>query len=230
MKWFLDVAYIALGTSYKWLLGMMVIVGVVVGGLFAAGVFGGGNDSDDRFPILSATPVPTVTPAPRPTPAPTLEPTATPAPKVEPTLAPTAAPTPTPVILLPVEFKVPINLKGAANVGSLEFVLSYEPAVLKVTGVEIGALADGALLQSSMDTPGVVWAAMVDANGISGDGPAAVITFTVVGDSDAITPLELERVAAYDATTLLDLVAQASPGSYAVKNGALSAPSLVFVN
>ena len=228
MKWFLDVAYIAIGTSYKWLLGMTVIVGVVLGGLFVAGVFGGGGDSDDRLPILSATPGPSPTPALAPTP--TLEPTATPAPKVEPTLAPTPAPTSTPMVVLPVEFKVSINLKGAANVGSLEFVLRYEPTVLKVTGVEIGALARGALLQSSTDTPGVVWAGMIDANGINGDGPAAVITFTVVGDSDASTLLELASVAAYDANTLVDIIAQASPGSYAVRNGSLSAPSLVFVN
>ncbi len=121
MKWFLDVAYIAIGASYKWVLGTAVIVAVVVGGLFVAGVFGGSDDSDDPFPLVSATPVPTVTPLPSPTPtlvppAPTAEPTGTPVPTAEPTLSPT----PTPVILLPVVFKVPISLEGAANVGSLD--------------------------------------------------------------------------------------------------------------
>ena len=233
MKWFLDVGYIAIGASYKWVLGMTVIVAVVVGGLFVAGVFGG-DDSDDPFPLVSATPVPTVTPLPSPTPTlvpaatltATVAPTATPAPTAEPTLSPT----PTPVIVLPVEFKVPISLEGAANVGSLEFVLRYEPAVLKVTSVELGALASRAMLQFSADTPGIVSAAMIDAEGISGNGPAAVITFAVLGDSDSSTQLLLDSVAAYDATTLLDIIALPSPGSLSVKNGSLSAPILTFVN
>ena len=62
MRWFLDVAYIALSASYKWLLGTLVLVGVLIGALFAAGVLGGGDDSP--MPVLVATPVPTPIPTP----------------------------------------------------------------------------------------------------------------------------------------------------------------------
>ena len=113
--------------------------------------------------------------------------------------------------------------------GSFEFVLSYEPEVLEVTGVERGALAGNALLQSSTATPGSVWAGIIDANGISGNGPAAVVTFTVVGNSDSNTLFELDDVAAYDATTLLDIITQASPGSFVAKDGSISPPSLGFL-
>ena len=49
MKWFLDITYLAIGASYKWLLGMTVIVGVLVGLLFAVGVLGGGDDYGGVF-------------------------------------------------------------------------------------------------------------------------------------------------------------------------------------
>ena len=248
MKWFLDVIYIAVATSYKWLLGLIAVVGILIGALFAAGVLGGG-DSGLSGPNFASVPTPEVTPTPTPAPTPitatnpTPTPTLTPAPTLTPTatVAPTATtlppppPTPTPTntpaptIALPREIEVPVLLQGAAGVGSLEFVLLYEPTVLEVTGVKTSALATTALLESSIRTPGSLWAGIIDANGISGDGPVAVITFAIVGDSESNTALTLDNVAAYDALLLLDIITQASTGSFAVKDHSLTAPSLGFL-
>ena len=134
-----------------------------------------------------------------------------------------------PVLVLATEIQVPVNLEAAKNVGSLEFVLVYEPTVLQVSSVELGPLASTALLESSTKTPGEVWAAMIDAHGITGNGVAAMITFTVIGDSASSTRLALEKVVAHDATSLLDIITQTSPGSYVVKNASLSSPSLEFL-
>ena len=234
MKWFLDVAYIAIGASYKWLLGAAVIIGVTVGALFAAGVFGGGDEPGTLGPSLinvstpTQTPMPTPTPTlpPSPTPVPTLTPTPTAAPVVIP---PTPTATPEPTVALPTEILVPIFLEGATNVGSLEFALVYEPAVLEFTKLEQGALASNALLYSTARTPGLVWAVMADANGMSGDGPAALVTFSVIGNGESSTALTLESVSAHDASTLLDIITRSSPGSFTVKDHSLTPPSLGFL-
>ena len=232
-SWFLDVFYIAIAASYKWVLGMMVISGVVVGSLFAAGVLGGGGDPGPASPRVSPTPTPEVIPTAVPTPTVALSATPVPTPVPTATAAPVATPTPIPtampVLVLPEKIQVPVNLEAAKNIGSLEFVLVYEPTVLQVSSVELGPLASTALLESSTKTSGEVWAGMIDANGISGDGAAAVITFTVIGDIDSSTLLALEKVVAHDATSLLDLITQTSPGSYVVKDASLSPPSLGFL-
>ena len=138
MRWFLDVTYIAIAASYKWLLGMMVIIGVVVGSLFAVGVFGGGGDSGPASPRVFPTPTPGFIPTTSPTPTVAPSPTPVPAATAAPAATPTPAPTPVPVLVLATEIQVPVNLEAAKNVGSLEFVLVYEPTVLQVSSVELG--------------------------------------------------------------------------------------------
>ena len=235
MKWFLDVAYLAINSSYKWLLGMMAIIGIVVGALFAAGVLGGSNGP----PTVAASLTPLSTSVPKPVPTPTATPTVPPSPSPAPTALPrptlsiqslpTPTATPAPNIALPIEIVVPIFLEGVAKLGSLEFVLRYEPTVLEVTKVEGGTLASNALWESSTGTPGLVWVGMIDANGMSGDGPAAVITFNVIGNGESSSSLILENVVAHDATTLIDIIIQKSPGSFTVKDLSLISPSLGFL-
>ena len=236
MKWFLDIAYIAIAANYKWILLVVAVVGILVGALFAAGVLGGGDDGDSGtrvfstpVPLPTVTPSPTATVVPSPTSEPTAVPTATTAPVVLPnTRSPTPTPTPTQVFVLPLEIQVPINLIGADNVGSLEFVLAYDPEVLVVTGVRLGSLAGQALLESSAATPGFLWTGLIDADGIRGDGPAAIVTFKVIQGGGSNTPLALQNVVAHDATSLLDIIVEASAGSFSAIDGSLSSPSLTF--
>ena len=239
MDWFLDVVYVSLRASYKWLLGTMVLVGVLIGALFAAGVLGGGDDAP--MPVVVVTPAPTLVPTPTPTPAPTLTPTLAPSPTPVPTavpptpttvpvVVPTPTATPEPIAELPKDIKVSVFLEGASNIGSLEFVLLYEPTVLQVTGVETGPLVNGAILDSSTRTPGMVWAGLIDANGINGDGLAVVVSFDIIGDDESRTALTLENVVAYDATTLLDIVTIASNGLFVVNDGSLTVPTLAFLH
>jgi hypothetical protein len=232
MKWLLELAYLGIGASYKWLLGMAVIIGVTVGALFAAGVLGGGDEPGTSGPSLISVSTPTPKPAPTLTPtvplSPTHVPTAIPTPTAVPVVVP-PTPTPEPTVAPAKEVAVSIFLEGAANVGSLEFVLVYVPTVLAVTKVEQGALASNVLLEFSARTPGLLRAVMIDANGISGDGPVAVVTFSVIGNGESSTALTLENVVAHDATTLLDIITRSSPGSFTVKDGSLTSPSLGFL-
>ena len=40
-----DIALIAMGAVYKWVLGALAVAAVILGGLFAAGVFTGEDDA-----------------------------------------------------------------------------------------------------------------------------------------------------------------------------------------
>ena len=143
MRWMLEVAYIGLATSWKWLLGSTAVVAALVGILFAVGVLGGGGEPGtvDDTPVATS---PTPTPAAGPSPTQVVTPTATP----QPTVVPAAK-----------FISVPILATRANNVGSLEFVLVYDPAKLELAQVERGLLSGDALIDSSTPSPGRLWAA-----------------------------------------------------------------------
>lgn len=224
MKWWLDVGIIALGAAWKWLLAIVLIAGGIFGGLFAAGVFSGSSATasltPNFIPARTAVPAATATPNPTATSISAPDPTAAPSP------IPTTVPTATPVVTLSVD--VPVYLNGANNVGSLEFVLVYEPGVLEVTKVERGALAHNAIIDFGNRTSGRLWVGLIDTDGINGDGPVAVISFNVVGQDADGSPLALESVLTYDATTLLDILTEPSSGSFVVKDRSITSPALTF--
>ena len=235
MRMWLGLALMALDSGKKWLLvALPVVAGVVVAGLWIGGVFSGSPAETlaDSRPTLAPTPAPTPYPTPALSPArsPTNTPFPTPTAKALPTATalptPTPLPPPTPVVAPRIE--VPVYLTGATNVGSLEFVLVYEPSVLELVSVEKGILARTALIDSGTRTTGRLWTAVIDTNGISGDGPVAVVSFDVVGNGVEKITLTLESVYAYDATSLLDMVTESSIGSFTLESKAVISPGLSF--
>jgi hypothetical protein len=207
MRWMLEVAFIGLSTSWKWLIGSTAAVAILVGLLFGIGILGGGdsNDTDTDGPFVAAPPTPT--PAPKATPRPTHAVAATPVPSA--TRVPAAA-APAKVI------SVPILATRAANVGSLEFVLVYDPAKLEFAQVERGLLSGDALIDSSSSEPGRLWAGIIDMQGINGSGPVAVVKFRVRDGVSGAMPLSLESIAAFDANTLVDIVTGTTAGEFNV--------------
>ena len=205
MRWMLEVAFIGLSTSWKWLLGSTAAVAILVGLLFGVGVLGGGDSSntDTDKTFVAATPTPM--PAPKATPMPTQAVAATPVPSA--TRVPSA---PAKVI------SVPILATRAANVGSLEFVLVYDPAKLEFAQVERGLLSGDALIDSSSSEPGRLWAGIIDIQGINGSGPVAVVKFQVRDGVSGAMPLSLENIAAFDASTLVDIVTGTTAGEFNV--------------
>ena len=207
MRWMLEVAFIGLSTSWKWLLGSTAAVAILVGLLFGVGVLGGGDssDTDTDGPFVAAPPTPTPTPALKATPRPTQAVAATPVPSA--TWVPAA---PAKVI------SVPILATRAANVGSLEFVLVYDPAKLEFAQVERGLLSGDALIDSSSSEPGRLWAGIIDIQGFNGSGPVAVVKFRVRDGVSGAMPLSLESIAAFDANTLVDIVTGTTAGEFNV--------------
>ena len=97
--------------------------------------------------------------------------------------------------------EVPIEVTGAANIGSMYLELAYDATVLTPTEVKRGKLTANSLLQPNLDDPGRVKIALIDASGFSGDGSVAVVVFDVPGKDGATSPLTLENVRASDATS-----------------------------
>ena len=172
--------------------------------------------SPTAMPLPTQTPMPTSTPEPTPVPTSAPPATATPEPLIEPTPA------------APQVVQVPINLKGAYQVGSLEFVLNYEPSLLEVTGVAKGDLAGDAIIESLVSTPGKVWIAMIAAGGVTGDGSVAVVSFRLLKGKSANSTLLLENVSSYNASTLLDLLSSSSPGLLVMNDGSYTPPVVTF--
>ncbi len=207
MRWIFDVVMIGIASSWRWLLASLAVVGVLVGILFGVGVFGGGGDPG-LLPVAAS---PTPTPAAAST--------------IVPTLAPTPQPTAAPASKI---VSVPILATRASNVGSLEFVLIYDPEILEFDRLDPGLLSNGALIDFHSAKPGRIWAGIVNVEGINGSGSVAVAKFNVRDEAGGSQTLALENIAAFDADTLVDIVTATTPGRFDGSGLALLSPIVTF--
>ena len=224
MRVWVDLGLLALADHWKVALGGVTILVVVVVGTLLFGVLGSDTAAADLTPTTSVQPtaVPDAVSTPVPTPVAKVAPT--PLPKADPTSSRKLI---DPIVLL-TNVNVPIHLTGAENIGSLEFVLTYDPSVLEVSGVEAGGLAQSALFDFGTRSPGRLWSGLIDSEGINGDGPIAVGSFKIVGPGASTSLLALENITTYDASSLLDILTNATSGSFTVDGRALTAPTLAF--
>ena len=169
------------------------------------------------------TPTPT---APPPTPAATARPTAAPTPTPTPvaTARPTTpAPTPVPA---PATLDIPVTVRGASNLGSLQLELRFDPQALELKDVKAGPLARNALVDSKISAPGRVQIGLVAASGISGDGGVVLLTFAPVGKAGPVS-LTVEQLQAAD-TDLRDLVVTTTAGQFSGTGSQATGPVLSF--
>ncbi|PKB82225.1 MAG: hypothetical protein BZY88_05025 [SAR202 cluster bacterium Io17-Chloro-G9] len=238
---YFDVGFAVLWEGKKWVAGVMGIVaiaGITVGVLLATGVLGGAGDYLDQLePQANAVEETFIPAAPDvdvavadPTPEPALTPTSTPYPTVVAVidLGAESSEDLVPYLAVQMQMRVPINLQSASDLGSLEFVLVYEPATLEFVGVDPGALAFDSVIETNLRAPGKVWVGMINPQGVNGDGPIAVVSFHTLEGGQADSPLYLEEVSGHHASTLLDAPSRPIPGMLTAKDGWFSSPSLVF--
>ncbi len=169
------------------------------------------------------TPTPT---APPPTPAATARTTAAPTPTL--TAVATARPTtpaPTPVPA-PATLDIPVTVRGASNLGSLQLELRFDPQALELKDVKAGPLARNALVDSKISAPGRVQIGLVAASGISGDGGVVLLTFAPGGKAGPVS-LTVEQLQAAD-TDLRDLVVTTTTGQFSGTGSQATGPVLSF--
>jgi len=215
---------IGLSDHWKWALGAVAVLVVVVTGTLFFGILGSDTAAADLTPTTTVKPTAVPDAISDPTPIPDV----IVAPTQSPTVVPTSAPELTVAVMLPASVNVPIYLTDAKNIGSLEFVLNYDASVLEVSGVEAGGLAQNALFDFGTRGVGRLWAGMIDSDGINGDGPVAVVSFKIIGPGASASRLTLENIFTYDASSLLDILTNATSGSFTVESQALTAPTLAF--
>lgn len=126
------------------------------------------------------------------------------------------------------EVHIPIQAQDAEYVGSLHVELAYDATVLEATRVEMGELADDAMIEYNVDRPGQVVIGVISGTGMSGSGAAAAVTFEVKGAGNATSILDLHNVAAHDAVSLAEIPTGVLSGSFATEDGAFTSPILVF--
>jgi hypothetical protein len=114
--------------------------------------------------------------------------------------------------------KVPVTVSGANNLGSMDFLVSYDSSVLVAQGVEKGSLNKG-MISANTTVPGLISVSIADSGGMTGTGDVAVILFAVNGSAGATSPLALANVQAYDAGTFLDVPLTLSDGTFTVVAG-----------
>ncbi len=270
MRWWLDVSFIFISNYWRRLLLFGGALALVIAAIVVSVIYIGRDSTTAEAAGVQplATPVaeikptavppvaraatPTSVPTKAPTPVPTVAPTPVPTPAAEP------APQPVQVVAEPERIEVPVTLSNARSVGSLEFVLVYDPEVLELMEVEKGKLAGNSLIDSSSRTPGRVWTALINPQGISGNGEVAKFTFEVIESAEPASDtnessltvteevdanpkvataleipdsmLSIESVVAHDAITLLDLLAEPATGGFTRKGLNVEAPVVAFVN
>jgi hypothetical protein len=116
---------------------------------------------------------------------------------------------------------VALNVQNASNVGSLQVELVYDASLLSATGVKAEKLASNAMVESNTKNPGKVVIGIIDSAGLNGQGPLVTVSFKVVGKGKSC-PITLENIAAYRATTLIDIGLKVTNGSVSVKKEVVS--------
>jgi len=122
--------------------------------------------------------------------------------------------------------EVPVEVKGAFDLGSLRVEFNYDQQVLELQSVKTGPLGRNALLDWNQETPGMVRIGLVDANGINGDGEILILVF-ILTLQDGSSPFTLESVEASD-TDLKDLVVQINSSQFTGPSDPFTSPSLIF--
>ena len=205
MRWILEVAFIGLSTSWKWLAGSITALIILVVVLFGIGVLGSDSDANDEGLDASAIVVPST---------PTPDPVAT-AEQTQEIVESTPAPTDVTEQVAPGKIiSVPILATKAINVGSLEFTLVYDADKLELTQIERGMLSSNSLIDSGSSEPGRLWAAIIDSQGMNGSGTIAVVKFIVREGVTGVMQLSLNGIEAFDATTLVDIATETTPGEF----------------
>jgi hypothetical protein len=122
---------------------------------------------------------------------------------------------------------IPVTVSGASNIGAMDLQVTYDPAVLKLSGAQMGTLSANGVVEANEPQAGTALVSFVDTQGISGSGEVVKITFNVLGTTGAYSPLTLQA-RAYD-LDLKDVPVAAQSGSVTVGGGKSGIETAVIV-
>jgi hypothetical protein len=92
--------------------------------------------------------------------------------------------------------QIPLILNGIGDkIGNMDITLSYDPSVLEATAVTKGDLTTDSLFEYNI-LAGTILISLADAEGFSGNGTIAYVTFDVIGTADSSSPLQIAALTA----------------------------------
>jgi len=113
---------------------------------------------------------------------------------------------------------IPVMVNGASNLGAIDLMITYDPSVLKFSGADLGEISTNGMIDSNGATPGTVKIAIVDTNGVSGGGVLVKMTFDVVGQNGATSPVNVQVPGAWNLDSI-DILTSVSSGTISVGGG-----------
>ncbi len=91
---------------------------------------------------------------------------------------------------------VPLAVADAQDLGGVDLVVTYDPAVLRFESAAPGSLAGRAQVRATEAGPGRIAIAVASPGSLTGTGPIVALTFVAVGPAGARSAVSLEAVRA----------------------------------
>jgi hypothetical protein len=115
--------------------------------------------------------------------------------------------------------QIPLTLNGIEDkIGNMDITLSYDPSVLEATEVTKGDLTADALFEYNI-LAGTILISLADAEGFSGNGTIAYVTFNVTGATGSTSPLQIAALTANRAEDYEALTIPTNDGLFKVESG-----------
>ena len=126
------------------------------------------------------------------------------------------------------EVSVPLIVQNAEQLSTVDIEISYDPAVLEFSRVELGGAVQNGIVEATEIRAGLIRIDMVDKTGVSRDGDLLTLSFIVVGaegteSSIGITPKAIRNL------DNNDVPANIVAGNISVTSRGLTIPLPVFI-
>ena len=118
------------------------------------------------------------------------------------------------------DLEVPIRMKGARDLGALQFRLSFDPTVLEASKVEPGEATADAGMEPSIGSDGRIGLGFYTLKALSGEGVIFKVLVRVRGAVGQKIPLKLDVARAWDEANTAEMLVTTQDGEFTV----ISAP------
>jgi hypothetical protein len=125
---------------------------------------------------------------------------------------------------------VKISQKGAKGTGALDIEISFKPESLEFVKAESAEVADNAMIEANAISPGRIKIAMMDLDGLSGDGAVMSLHFKIKAADGQTVPIKIVSARANHFDALVEIPLKTEDGQLKVTaHKELLSPMLIQV-
>ena len=111
---------------------------------------------------------------------------------------------------------VKVFQKGAKETGALDVEISFQPESLEFIKAETAEVADNAMIEANAISPGRVKIAMMDLDGLSGDGAVMALHFKINAADGETIPIKIVSASANHFDALVEIPLKTQDGQLKV--------------